>query len=70
MARSSSVVKQAREARMGRYKREPKPQSQADYSGFQRLLRLYNANRYSSLHGRSIFSFIEWLFPSRRKPPR
>ncbi len=51
MARSSSVVKQAREARMSKYKREPKPQSQANYSGFQRLLRLYNANRYSSLHG-------------------
>lgn len=70
MARSSSAVKQAREARMSRYKREPEHQSQASYSGFQRLLRLYNANRYSSRHGRSIFSFIEWLFPSRRKPPR
>lgn len=70
MARSSSAVKRAREARMSKYKKEPDQQTQAGYSGFQRLLRLYNANRYRSLHGRSIFSFIEWLFPARRKPPR
>lgn len=69
MARRSlaASVKDAREARMSKYKSEPKSSNR---SGIGNLLKLYNSNRYSFFDGLSLFSFVEWLFPSRRKPRR